>query len=148
MLASNIIQHVLTILKRLGVNGNSQSLYELIHVLWCMSLTYPDCDAFVHSPCVQLCVEMLSASPSRKITRMCIALLRNLTVTEMALTEMYTAGLVRVVENLTSNNAMKQMADVEVEADFKVLSDTLHRNYRELSTFEKWTSEMQSGALR
>jgi V-type H+-transporting ATPase subunit H len=148
LLSSSIIPLLLTILKRLGVNGNSQSLYDLVHILWCMSLTYPSSDAFTHSACILLISDLLAASPSRKVTRMCIALLRNLTVTELALNEMYTCGLVRTIENLTSNQSMKQMNDAEVEGDFKVLSDMLHRNYRELSTFERWTNEVESGALR
>lgn len=42
----------------------------------------------------------------------------------------------------------KQYGDAEVEQDVRALHEVLTRNYRDLSTFERWASEVQSGALR
>jgi hypothetical protein len=38
--------------------------------------------------------------------------------------------------------------DVELESDVKFLHDILVKNYKDLSTFDKWSSEVHSGALR
>jgi hypothetical protein len=40
------------------------------------------------------------------------------------------------------------IGDVELESDVKFLHDILVKNYKELSTFDKWASEVHSGALR
>jgi hypothetical protein len=39
-------------------------------------------------------------------------------------------------------------ADTELESDVTFLRDVLFKNYKELSTFDKWSSEVHSGALR
>lgn len=152
LIRNNIIFHIVAILKRLGVNGNSQHLYDLVFVLWALSLSLGDAEeeSFLHNNVISVVIDLLAASPSRKITRMSICAMRNLAEkqTDKILNEMYTAGVMRIIDNFSSNNAMKQMNDPEFEADFKVLSDILHRNYRELSSFERWASEVESGGLR
>ena len=40
------------------------------------------------------------------------------------------------------------LADTELESDVTFLRDVLLKNYKELSTFDKWSSEVHSGALR
>ena len=42
----------------------------------------------------------------------------------------------------------KLLGDSELESDVKFLHDVLSKNYKELSTFDKWASEVHSGALR
>lgn len=37
---------------------------------------------------------------------------------------------------------------IEFESDVKALYDIMNRNYRDLSTFERWVSQVHSGALR
>lgn len=150
LLSANIIQNVVTILNRIGVNGNPQHIYELCFILWSCSLGETDLNAYLSSGAIPLIIEYLAAAPSRKVTRVILATLRNLSSSEndKVISEMLTAGLMRMIENITSSNAIKQMSDTDVEADFRVLSDTLHKNYRELTSFDRYASEVKSGALR
>eukprot|EP00981_Chlorochromonas_danica_P010043 scaffold2953_cov187-Ochromonas_danica.AAC.8 len=199
VLSQPIVGQLTGILRRLGVNGNPQQLYDIVFILWALSL---GCDtgpanayngsgpggseglaaavveAFLQANVLPLLVELLGASPSRKVTRVIISVLRNLAQgstspnfllaqdqttsttpsssvsnainnrATLVLNEMYTAGLMRLVENYQQNQSFKQIGDPEAENDFKVLSDLLHRNFRELSTFERWASEILSGGLR
>ena len=43
------------------------------------------------------------------------------------------------------NDGYKVYKDVEFEADIKGLSIVLEKNFRELSTFERWATEVNSG---
>lgn len=49
---------------------------------------------------------------------------------------------------MIQSNAHKQTGDTELESDVKFLHDVLVKNYKDLSTFDKWASEVHSGALR
>lgn len=150
LVAAGIASNVASIMKRLGANGNAQHIYELCFVLWALTLGDFDQAAFLASGCIPLLVDMISAAPTRKVTRMALGALRNLSQTnnENILNEMLTAGLLRLLDVLNNNGFLKLAADPEVEADFKVLYDVMHKNQKELSTFERWTSEVNSGNLR
>lgn len=147
---AGIVVSVVAILKRLGVNGNSQQIYELCFILWALALNEPDLSGYLSSGAVPILIEFLAASPSRKVTRVIIFTLKNLAATEdhRVLNEMLTAGLTRLIDNINAANSIKQMADADVEGDFRVLQDLLSKNYRELTTFERLASEINSGALR
>jgi len=57
-------------------------------------------------------------------------------------------GLDKLLGTIIINNAHKQAADADFEADVIALEEILLRNYRELSTYDRWVSEVSSGALR
>ena len=144
------ISTVVSILKKLGINGNPQHIYELSFVLWALSLCEPDLESYLSSGSIPLIIEYLAASPSRKVTRVIISTLKNLAVTEdhRVLNEMLTAGIMRLIDLFNGANAIKQMADPDVEADYRILQDVVAKNYRELTSFERIASEINSGALR
>lgn len=150
LISAGIVGNVAAILKRIGINGNSQQIYELIFILWALSLGEKETSPYLTAGIVPLLVDFLSASPSRKVTRMIICTLRNLAHSEdhKILNEMLTAGLMKTIDYLHGSNAIKQMDDPDVENDFRVLSEILSENYRELSSFERLDSEINSGALR
>lgn len=150
LIAAGMVTNVVSTLRRLGVNGNSQQIYELSFILWAMAMGEVDLNAFLSAGAVPMLVEIVAASPTRKVTRVAICALKNLASNENAdvINEMLTAGLLKLLDYIHGANVLKQTADVELENDFKYLHDTLHKNYRELSTFERWTSEVNSGALR
>lgn len=145
-----VLTPTIAILKQLGRNGNAQQIYELCFVLWSLTLgcTGTGVDAFRSTGVVATLVEILSAAPSRKVSRMAIAALRNLCSAEddTILTEMLGLGLLTVVD--TARQSFKLVDDTEVDADFKYVQDMLTLNYRELSTFERWASEVRSGTLK
>lgn len=150
LVASGVVELVVSILKRLGANGHAQFIYELTFILWALSLGEFDFNPFISSGSVSILVEVLSSSPTRKVTRVAIAALRNLSNGEndKLLNEMLAAGLLKLVENMIQSNVIKQAADLEVESDFKAVHDVLTKNYRELSRFERWSAEVHSGNLK
>ena len=150
-LAQGGVMHISNVLKRLGVNGNAQQLYDLTFCLWTVSLgDETDLRAFLHAGTCRILTDLLATAPSRKVVRMALSTLRNLASSEDddVLTELLTGGLQKLLENMIQANAHKQTGDPEVESDARGLFDVLMKNYRELSTFERWASEVQTGALR
>lgn len=147
----NCLGHVVGILKRVGVNGNAQQLYDLTVVLWTLSLGQDvDLKAFLSTGTINLLVELVAAAPSRKVTRITVAALVNLASREMpdVLMEMFSTNLQKLIDSLIQSNAYKLANDPEFEADVKNLHDVLVKNYRELSTFDRWATEVLSGNLR
>lgn len=147
---AGIVSSVVSILKRIGVNGNPQHIYELSFVLWTLSLTDPDLSGYLSCGAIPLLIDFLGASPSRKVTRMIISTLRNLAQTEdhRVLNEMLRAGIMRIIDLFNGANAIKQMADPDVEGDYRVLQDVVAKNFRELTSFERYASEVEAGNLR
>ena len=165
IIAKGCLSHVVDILKRLGVNGNAQQLYELTFVLWTLSLGQvadlkaekekekereADVKSFLSTGSVNVLVDLVAAAPSRKVTRVAVAALVNLAAKEDAdmLTEMFTTPLQKLVTSMIQSNSYKLANDPEFEVDVKNLDSVLVKNYRELSTFERWSAEISSGNLR
>jgi V-type H+-transporting ATPase subunit H len=149
LVQAGVVSQAMIILKKLGRNGNAQHIYEITFVIWTLSLGIGSgIDAFKSTGVVSTLVDLLSASPSRKVTRMAVAALRNLCATEddAILTEMLGLGLLKVVE--TAKQSFKLIEDAEVESDFKYVQEILTLNFRELSTFDRWAAEVRSGALK
>ena len=57
-------------------------------------------------------------------------------------------GLLKQMDILMASNILKFLSDIEVDSDFKALHEVLVKNYRELSTFERWATEVKSRKLR
>lgn len=147
------ISNVVNKLNNLGPNGNAQQIYELSFILWCLSLNCNgSIDYFTSCGAIPTMVDLIAAAPSRKVVRMAIAMLKNLATTDdkrdTVLMEMLTVELDKILGTIILANAHKQAGDVEVENDVVVLQDLLLKNYRDLSSFERWSSEIQSGSLR
>jgi len=145
------ISLIVQILNKLGRNGNAQQLYELTFCLWTLSLgESADINAFLHCGSISTLTELVAAAPSRKVVRMAMSALLNLTAgsNEGVLTEMLTGGLTKMLENMIHSNAHKQAGDPEVESDVRNLFEILMKNYRDFSTYDRWVSEVKTGNLR
>lgn len=145
------ISLIVQTLNKLGRNGNAQQLYELTFCLWTLSLgESADVNAFLHCGSVSTLTELVAAAPSRKVVRMALSALLNLTIgsNEGVLTEMLTGGLTKMLENMIHSNAHKQAGDPEVESDVRNLFEILMKNYRDFSTYDRWVSEVKTGNLR
>jgi len=135
----------------IGASGNAQRLYELAFCMWSISLNDKlDINNFLTSPAIKIVSEVIAAAPSRKVVRLSVALLCNLARSEdsTALTEMFSSGLQKSLENMIQSSALKQANDTELEADARELFDILMTNFRELSTYDRWATEVKTGALR
>ena len=163
LITKSCLALVVNILKRLGVNGNAQQLYDLTVVLWTLSLVRSpkpnaipgaddllDLKAFLSSGIVNLLVDLVAAAPSRKVTRIAVAALVNLASREVPdiLMEMFSTNLQKLIDSMIQSNSYKLANDPEFEADVKSLHDVLVKNYRELSTYDRWATEVLSGNLR
>jgi len=154
IVSKGCLGHLVDILKRTGVNGNAQQLYELTFALWTLSLgTEADLKAFLSTGSINVLVDLVAAAPSRKVTRVAVATLVNLASSPCkevpdVLMEMFTTPLQKLIDGMVQSNSYKLANDPEFEADVKSLHDVLVKNYRELSTYERWESEVTSGYLR
>eukprot|EP01035_Chromulina_nebulosa_P020433 gene20433-26515_t len=149
--SSSGISYIITQLKKIGANGNAQHIYELIFSLWTISLNANNnIESFLHAGAIPTLVDFIATSPSRKVTRVSIAALKNLAIVnnDDALTEMFASNLEKVLENLFQSAICKNSTDIEFDSDIKSLNDILLKNYRDLSTYDRWFSEVHSGSLR
>ena len=140
-----------TVINKLGANGAAQQLYDCCFCLWTLSLTKDaELEPFLNAGTIRTLIELVTAAPSRKVFRMAVSALANLASTEdsAVLTEMLTHGLEKTLEGLVHNSSHKESIDIETENDIRTLYELLMRNYRDLSTFERWASEVNTGALR
>ncbi len=145
------IHSLVSMLAKLGPNGNSQQIYDVVFCLWTMSLgDNADVGAFLSSGSIRYLVDLIASAPSRKVVRMVASILRNLSTMENedVLTEMLTGTLQKLLENMIQSNSHKQSGDPELESDIRTLYDNLMKNYRDLSTYDRWASEVTTGALR
>jgi len=153
-----------TLLTKLGVTGNPQFLYELSLCMWTFSLVgnithLAGVEANIAAETTRMFhtlnvakteVDMLSAAPSRKVVRMIVATLHNLARTEDddILVDIFGTNCLRHLEVMIANKHHKNSGDVEFENDVKGLLEMLQTNYKELSTFDRYTTELQSGDLQ
>lgn len=150
LIEAGAVQHIATIFRGLDIKQNTQQVYELVFVLWTLSLGEVSASSYLSSGIIPVLVDLLTAAPTRKVTRMTLATLKNLSASENddILNEMFTAALPKVLDGMAHNHFLKTAADEEVEFDFKFLQEVLARNFRELSSYERWVSQVHSGALR
>lgn len=150
LMRTGIVGSIVGILRRVTVGGKAQHIYELVFALWTLSLNEGDAQAYLAAGTVPTLLEFLAAASSKKVVRIIVFTLKNLASfgNENLLNEMFSSGILRLVDNLAGSGAIKQMNDAEADADFRALQDILNKNYRELSSFDRFRSEYESGALR
>jgi hypothetical protein len=147
---AGVVQNIASIFKTLDFKGKTQQLYELCFILWSLSLGDVNHAAYLSSGVIPALVDILTLSPTRKVVRMTLGTLRNISATEddSILNEMYTTWLPKALDAMQNNHFLRTANDEEAEGDFKFLCEVLSRNFRELSSYERWASQVHSGALR
>lgn len=150
LVEAGAVQNIASIFRTIDLSGKTQQVYELCFVLWTLSLGQLDLSAYLSAGIIPILVDLLASAPTRKIVRMSLATLRNLAACEddNMLNEMYTAQLPKVLDSMHHNHFLRNAADEEAEHDFKFLQEVLSRNFRELSSYERWASQVYSGSLR
>jgi V-type H+-transporting ATPase subunit H len=145
-----------------------QQLYELCFCLW--TLTY-ECNTsaairatFARDNAVQSLVDLLSAAPREKVIRVALSALRTLASCTPAscshssslsdlskkdissstfLNEMIGCGLIKYIDQMKE----RQWTDPDIVDDLTVLHKLLHENYKEMSRWDVYLAEVQSGNL-
>lgn len=142
-----------------------QQLYELCFCLW--TITY-ECNSsamirstFVRDHAVHALVDLVSSAPREKVVRVALSALRSLAqctaeaspspssdskkeVTGATfLSEMIGCGLMKYVDQMKE----RQWTDIDIVDDLSVLHKLLHENFKEMSTWDVYLAEVQSGSL-
>ncbi|CAM9331660.1 unnamed protein product [Chrysoparadoxa australica] len=131
-----------------GGGSNTSLLYELCFCLWNISLEPDLRPEFGLAGAVPTLVEQVSAAPRDKVVRVALATLRNLTEGEVDgfSSEMISCGLPKTLQ--VRNMQSRHWSDPDIAEEVKALHTLLQHNYRELSSFERYSQEVMSGHLK
>lgn len=160
--------------KKFG-QASVQQLYEITFCMWI--LTYDlntsysiRTDFAKDSLAVSALVDLVSVAPREKVVRVALSALRNLatctadddmatsaasgtnssgqTTTQIDgkffLSEMIACGLMKAIDHLRD----RQFTDPDLVADVDLLHKLLHENYKEMSRWEVYKNEIESGHLQ
>jgi V-type H+-transporting ATPase subunit H len=150
--------------KKIG-QASVQQLYEVCFCMWV--LTYDLNESYLirqdfakDSVAVSALVDLVSVAPREKVVRVALSALSNLalchahTDTQPAgqstidgkffLSEMIACGLMKAIDHLKD----RQFTDPDLVADINVLYKLLHENYKEMSRWEVYKNEVESGHLQ
>eukprot|EP00550_Attheya_septentrionalis_P000093 CAMPEP_0198288894 /NCGR_PEP_ID=MMETSP1449-20131203/7266_1 /TAXON_ID=420275 /ORGANISM="Attheya septentrionalis, Strain CCMP2084" /LENGTH=510 /DNA_ID=CAMNT_0043987131 /DNA_START=89 /DNA_END=1618 /DNA_ORIENTATION=+ len=153
-----------TMVKRLKDVGPSvQQLYELCFCLWALTYEcnkYPSVRShFVRDGAVFSLVDLVAAHHREKVVRVALSSLRNLAECSSDFVpdasnrnvingsvfagEMIGCGLIKYVEQMRN----RQWKDPDIVDDLRALNSILHRNYKDMSTWDIYQAEVESGHL-
>jgi len=144
-------------------NATVQQLYELTFCIW--ALTY-ECNGsytiratFARDHAVHSLVDLVSSAPREKVVRVALSALRTLAqcTVETApgpsakkevtgstfLNEMIGCGLMKYIDQMRE----RQWTDPDIVDDLDVLHKLIHENFKEMSTWDVYLAEVQSGSL-
>jgi len=147
-----------------GASASVQQLYELTFCLWCMTYDLNESanireDFARDGLAVQVLTELVSSAPREKVVRVALSALVNLaTCSENAsqptvsprvngdvfLTDMLACRLLKSIEYLEE----RQFTDPDIVYDLKKLHKLLEKNYKEMSRWEVYKNEVESGHLQ
>lgn len=158
---------------RRSQGASVQQLYELCFCLW--TLTY-ECNGstyvrtnFLRDNVVSCLVDVITSAPREKVVRVALSALRNLAICtadfeygatpvnnstprgdskktvdgSTFLAEMISAGLIKTIDNMKE----RQWTDPDVVDDLNVLHKQLHKNYKDMTTWDVYKAEVESGNL-
>ncbi|OLL25566.1 V-type proton ATPase subunit H [Neolecta irregularis DAH-3] len=127
-------------------NGGVQLQYNILLVIWLLSFQ-PSLAREVNKKydVVLLLSDILKSAIKEKITRVALAIFRNLI--KNAPEENLLAMLVARVLDLTNNLAKRKWSDTEIIEDLQFINEELTCNFEQLTTFDEYTSEVESGHL-
>lgn len=142
-----------------------QQLYELCYCLWIMTFECNNSSMvrnnFARSQgAVHSLVDLVIIAPREKVVRVALSALRNLALTTAQdvdsvsprgkivngssfLSEMVSCGFLRVVENMKQ----RQWSDPDIVDDIVVLHALLIENYKDMSRWDMYETEVASGML-
>jgi len=145
-------------------NSSVQQLYELTFCLWCLTYelnNFADvrADFSKDGLPVMALVELVSSAPREKVVRVALAALRNLAVSsadvhpesdlpridsKVFLGEMIACGLMKAIELLRE----RQFTDPDIVDDVESLHMMLADNFKEMTRWEVYQNEVETGQLQ
>lgn len=151
--------------KKVGVNASVQQLYDLTFCLWCMTYELNGsasvrADFARDGQAAAALVDLVSIAPREKVVRVALAALRNMAVCTYLenpgpantttidgttfLTEMLACGMLKAIEHIKD----RQCTDPDMLQDIELLYKLLVENYKEMSRWEVYKTEIESGHLQ
>lgn len=146
--------------RKKAVGASAQQLYELCFSLW--ALTY-ECvgsptvrAAFARDGAIRALTDLISSSPREKVVRVAISALRNLAECHdddlshksvsgsLFLNDMITCGLMKSIVYMME----RQWTDPDILDDLKAVNKMMNANYKEMSRWDLYESEIESGQLK
>lgn len=125
--------------------GNAQLLYEASFCLWCLSFCEEALPAFLAVGAVRAFVDQITAAPREKVVRVAIAGLRNLIGKHDCVfnEEMIDCEILKTLNTLKE----RKWGDEDIQDDIKTVRESLLKNFRELSSLERYEKELKSRQL-
>ena len=146
-------------------SASVQQLYELTFCLWTMTYELEGSysirtDFAKDGLAVGALTDLITIAPREKVVRVSLSALRNLATCtsdvdagpagspridgQIFLTDMIACRLMKQIDNLRQ----RQFTDPDVIDDIEVLHRLLHENYKEMSRWEVYKNEVESGHLQ
>lgn len=133
-----------------------QQLYEALFCLWAISYCEDSFAIYGSGGLVKKLAEVTLTSAADKIVRMGLAILKNMLGKEYGDADdpqkfnedMVDADVLKSLGELTARQWIKEYDREDVEADIKVLAEELKKNFKVMSSFERYKVEVNSGSLR
>ena len=150
--------------KKFG-QASVQQLYEISFCMWVLTYELNNswqirADFAKDSAAVSALVDLVSVAPREKVVRVALSSLRNLATChseddaqpagqtkvdgKLFLSEMIACGLMKAIDYLRE----RQFTDPDLVLDVDTLHKLLHENYKEMSRWEVYKNEIESGHLQ
>lgn len=128
------------------LNGSdAQLLYELCFCLWILTFDAQILEDFVDTAAIDVLCDQVGKATREKVVRICMASLANLVgkFDGKVNAAMIESGLYKSLSKLIE----RQWADEDVKVDIESVFKQLQKDYKELSTYERYEREVDSGKL-
>lgn len=150
--------------KKFG-QASVQQLYEITFCMWILTYELNTSSAIRQdfakdSLAVSALVDLISVAPREKVVRVALSALRNLATCTIEaepivststkidgkffLSEMIACGLMKAIDHLRD----RQFTDPDLVEDVDLLHKLLHDNYKEMTRWEVYKNEVESGHLQ
>lgn len=150
--------------KKIG-QASVQQLYEITFCMWILTYELNRSAAIRQdfskdSLAVSALADLISVAPREKVVRVALSCLRNLATCEAStdpqpagqtvidgkhfLSEMIACGLMKAIDHLRD----RQFTDPDLVDDVTTLHKLMHENYKEMSRWEVYKNEVESGHLQ
>jgi len=125
--------------------GNAQLLYEVCFCLWCLTFCEDALPTLLNMGAVRVLVEQITAAPREKVVRVSVAALKNLVgKLDCAFNEqMIDCDILKTLQTLKD----RKWGDDDIANDVNAVRDSLMKNFRLLSSLERYEKEIKSKQL-
>ncbi|XP_041468754.1 V-type proton ATPase subunit H-like [Lytechinus variegatus] len=127
-----------------------QIQYQLIFCIWMVSFNSSLCAQINKYKIVPVLADILSESVKEKVTRIILAVFRNLVekpeekeVTQENALSMIQCKVLKQLEVLEG----QKIEDPDITEDIEYLNENLHNSMQDLSSFDEYSTEVKSGRL-